>query len=290
MQGLFLTLSTKEPKWTLEKSLIGINPGLGFRPISSKTEEGSLIWYNITNHTTIEKWVKLADTFLKPYKENQTGRNFVPCNFDKLPGPNKVCIAPISDLGPCNPDESYGYNSTSPCVFLKLNRINRNNKIIAHKILPSMLKPGVQCFPRVGVSGRMQSNNNSVFKCCKKASTYSTCIKCSGIFHRTCLNRAKKNYKFLANNHVICCAEEQAQEATEEISTLEITIQDLTEDTVLKSKHIQKLKSENDKFAQEAIKVETELNDIIDQQKKYIEELVIQIQELQKKRVKKSMQ
>ncbi|KAG5865445.1 hypothetical protein JTB14_027178 [Gonioctena quinquepunctata] len=129
----------------------------------------------------------------------------------------------------------------------------------------------------------MQSNNNSVFKCCKKASTYSTCIKCSGIFHKTCLNRAKKNYKFLANNHVICCAEEQAQEATEEISTLEITIQDLTEDTVLKSKHIQKLKSENDKFAQKAIKVETELNDIIDQQKKYIEELVIQIQELQKK-------
>ncbi|KAG5897387.1 hypothetical protein JTB14_013479 [Gonioctena quinquepunctata] len=114
----------------------------------------------------------------------------------------------------------------------------------------------------------MQSNNNSVFKCCKKASTYSTCIKCSGIFHKTCLNRAKKNYQFLANNQVICCAEEQAQEATEEISTLQITIQDLTEDT-------------------EAIKVETELNDIIDQQKKYIEELVIQIQELQKKNEEK---
>ncbi|KAG5868517.1 hypothetical protein JTB14_035024 [Gonioctena quinquepunctata] len=128
----------------------------------------------------------------------------------------------------------------------------------------------------------MQSNNNSVFKCCKKASTYSTCIKCSGIFHKTCLNRAKKNYEFLANNHVICCAEEQAQEATEEISTLEITIQDLTEDTVLKSKHIQKLKSENDKFAQEAIKVETELNDIIDQQKKYIEDTVLKSKHIQK--------
>ncbi|KAG5878712.1 hypothetical protein JTB14_023925 [Gonioctena quinquepunctata] len=114
----------------------------------------------------------------------------------------------------------------------------------------------------------MQSNNNSVFKCCKKAPTYSTCIKCSGIFHKTCLNRAKKNYKISANNHVICCAEEKAEETTEEISTLEITIQNLTEDT-------------------EAIEVETELNDSIDQQKKYIEELVIHIRELQKKTERK---
>nr|CAI5818554.1 unnamed protein product [Callosobruchus analis] len=65
MQGLFATLDENEPTWTLERSLIGVNPGLGFRPISHRTEEGSLIWYNVTNQTTIQKWVDLADEFLE---------------------------------------------------------------------------------------------------------------------------------------------------------------------------------------------------------------------------------
>lgn len=65
MQGLFATLDEREPKWTLDSSLIGTNPGLGFRPISSHTEEGSLIWYNLTNRNTSEKWVDLVDKFLE---------------------------------------------------------------------------------------------------------------------------------------------------------------------------------------------------------------------------------
>ncbi|CAH1971626.1 unnamed protein product [Acanthoscelides obtectus] len=123
MQGLFATLDDNQPTWTMENSLIGVNPGLGFRPISPRTEEGSLIWYNITNQTTINKWVKLADEFLKPYKEPQTGENFVNCNFDKPPGPNQVCITSVNQLGNCHPSKKYGFNSSSPCVFLKLNRI-----------------------------------------------------------------------------------------------------------------------------------------------------------------------
>lgn len=64
MQGLFATLDEKTPKWQLDRSLIGTNPGIGFRPISDRTEEGSLIWYNTGNATTIKKWVKLLDQFL----------------------------------------------------------------------------------------------------------------------------------------------------------------------------------------------------------------------------------
>nr|XP_023013731.1 sodium/potassium-transporting ATPase subunit beta-1-like [Leptinotarsa decemlineata] len=123
MQGLFFTLSEKEPRWKLDDSLIGMNPGLGFKPISPKTEEGSLIWYNITDPSTITKWVKLMDEFLKPYKTNQTGENFVNCDFGKLPKSDEVCVVPIQQLGRCNPDRHYGYHSSSPCVFLKLNRI-----------------------------------------------------------------------------------------------------------------------------------------------------------------------
>lgn len=65
MQGLFATLDKRAPRWTLEQSLIGVNPGLGFRPISSNTDEGSLIWYNKTNHTTTEKWINLVNRFLE---------------------------------------------------------------------------------------------------------------------------------------------------------------------------------------------------------------------------------
>lgn len=65
MQGLFATLDDKVPKWQLDSSLIGTNPGMGFRPISSRTEEGSLIWYNTGNASTITKWVHLLDEFLE---------------------------------------------------------------------------------------------------------------------------------------------------------------------------------------------------------------------------------
>ncbi|CAG9823487.1 unnamed protein product [Phaedon cochleariae] len=123
MQGLFATLDEREPRWQMTHGLIGDNPGLGFRPISPKTEEGSLVWYNITNATTVDKWVKLADTFLAPYKANQTGKNYVPCNFDKPPQEGKVCMTTVESLKNCSPERKYGYNSSSPCIFLKLNKI-----------------------------------------------------------------------------------------------------------------------------------------------------------------------
>lgn len=65
MQGLFWTLDKQTPKWTLSESLIGTNPGLGFRPISNRTEEGSLIWYDSKNETSIRKWTELIDTYLE---------------------------------------------------------------------------------------------------------------------------------------------------------------------------------------------------------------------------------
>lgn len=65
MQGLFATLDDRAPTWTLKKSLIGVNPGVGFRPVSNKFEEGTLIWYNKTNQTDIKRWTTLIDKFLE---------------------------------------------------------------------------------------------------------------------------------------------------------------------------------------------------------------------------------
>lgn len=123
MQGLFATLDENEPKWTLDSSLIGTSPGLGFRPISSQTQEGSLIRYDLRNQTTSQKWIDLVDSFLKPYKSSQTGDNYVNCHFNQTLGPKDVCVTTAEQLGDCNSDLKYGYLTASPCIFLKLNRI-----------------------------------------------------------------------------------------------------------------------------------------------------------------------
>ncbi|KAL1497188.1 hypothetical protein ABEB36_008187 [Hypothenemus hampei] len=123
LQGLFATLRDTEPRWQLESSIIGTNPGLGFRPVSDNVQEGSLIWYNLTDSVSTGKWVNLINKFLEPYNGNQTGRNYVACDFDKPPEEGKVCVTDVSRLGNCNAGRFFGYNSSSPCIFLKLNRI-----------------------------------------------------------------------------------------------------------------------------------------------------------------------
>lgn len=122
-KGLLATLSDKEPKWKLEESLIGTNPGLGFRPISSNTQEGSLIWYKLNQPQTTQKWVQLVNNFLLPYKVPQVGKNYQSCDYNMPVKDGYVCPVKVNEFGPCTPENNYGYNSTTPCVFLKLNKI-----------------------------------------------------------------------------------------------------------------------------------------------------------------------
>lgn len=64
MKGLLSTISDDHPKWQLEESLIGTNPGLGFRPMAEEVEQGSLIWYDVSNQTQIKSWSNILDGFL----------------------------------------------------------------------------------------------------------------------------------------------------------------------------------------------------------------------------------
>lgn len=64
LKGLFLTIDLNEPKWKLSESLIGTNPGLGFRPIAHDVDQGSLIWYDSTNETQVDYWVDRVEDFL----------------------------------------------------------------------------------------------------------------------------------------------------------------------------------------------------------------------------------
>lgn len=126
MKGLLSTVSTKEPRWMLDKSLIGTNPGLGFRPMPPKVEEGSLIWFVPSNETNVKYWVNSIDEFLKVYTEPpKTKAVRQICDYDTPPAEGKVCNVDVnSDVwGKCTSKQNYGYSTSSPCVFLKLNRI-----------------------------------------------------------------------------------------------------------------------------------------------------------------------
>jgi sodium/potassium-transporting ATPase subunit beta len=127
MQGLLASLSDFYPKWQLKESLIGTNPGLGFRPMPKEVEQGSLIWYSSSNQTQTDYWVSALDDFLLPYRNNKIlpggGKNQKICDFDNLPGANQVCALVVDDFGPCSTQQGYSFNKSSPCIFLKLNRI-----------------------------------------------------------------------------------------------------------------------------------------------------------------------
>jgi len=64
LKVLMMTINEQSPKWTLQESLIGTNPGLGFRPMSKNVDQGSLIWYNGGNQSQIKYWTESLDDFL----------------------------------------------------------------------------------------------------------------------------------------------------------------------------------------------------------------------------------
>jgi sodium/potassium-transporting ATPase subunit beta len=55
--------------------------------------------------------------------ENIENVKFYNCDYDNSPPPGHVCFMNISSdaFGGCTKENNYGYDSGSPCVFLKLN-------------------------------------------------------------------------------------------------------------------------------------------------------------------------
>lgn len=132
-----------------------------------------------------------------------------------------------------------------------------------------------------------QTDNTTNFKCCRtKPFIHYVCLHCLNVFHKSCLARYRKEIKFLKGNKIICCEDKQANlssKTDDEISTLEKTVSDLWEDSELKNNYIKKLQTEKDFFIQEALKTEDDLNHLIKQQEKLIQELKENINELNRK-------
>ncbi|XP_063974103.1 sodium/potassium-transporting ATPase subunit beta-2-like [Diachasmimorpha longicaudata] len=124
----FQTLDPRVPKWQLERSLIGTNPGLGFRPMPPEDNvESTLIWFKGSNRTNYNYWVTSLKNFLADYKKPGSspgrGQNVVNCRDGKIIEPWQVCVVNVRDWHPCTEENFFGYHTSSPCVFLKLNKI-----------------------------------------------------------------------------------------------------------------------------------------------------------------------
>ena len=52
------------------------------------------------------------------------GKNQQQCDFDRKPDHNKVCSFDVKKLQPCTSEMGYGYNKSSPCFFIKLNKVS----------------------------------------------------------------------------------------------------------------------------------------------------------------------
>lgn len=65
MEAVFSTLNENEPKWKLGESLIGTNPGMGFRPLSEETERGSVIKFDTKKNAEKKYWIDLLDDYMK---------------------------------------------------------------------------------------------------------------------------------------------------------------------------------------------------------------------------------
>jgi len=71
----YQTLDPNAPKWQLDNSLIGSNPGLGFRPMPPESNvESTLIWYKASdegNYLHWNTWTKHNFQYTITYETNQ---------------------------------------------------------------------------------------------------------------------------------------------------------------------------------------------------------------------------
>jgi sodium/potassium-transporting ATPase subunit beta len=148
LQGLFATLSDEYPKWQLESSRIGNNPGLSYRPALDVDTRGTVIAYRASWAKDVKRWVRAMNEFLEPYTNTSTPikSKRVPCDFDKPPRLGEVCKFEIDPrFGDCADNSSFGYNTSAPCVYVKLNKIYGwvpeyyNNSADLHPDMPAEL-------------------------------------------------------------------------------------------------------------------------------------------------------
>ncbi|RZC38210.1 sodium/potassium-transporting ATPase subunit beta-2 [Asbolus verrucosus] len=123
----YQTLDDIKPKRRGNDSLIGSNPGLGFRPMPPDSNvKSTLIWYNSSDKGYTQYWQNELDKFLSAYTDMEKSENIQNCDDIDQPEKDKACEFKLAEnFAPCLHDYGYGFDSNlgGPCIFLKLNKV-----------------------------------------------------------------------------------------------------------------------------------------------------------------------
>jgi sodium/potassium-transporting ATPase subunit beta len=140
LMAFFSTLPTDSPKWTLDASIIGSNPGLGLRPkqidaridsslilVSPKAPADQKPSKDFETQSNAD-WAERTRVYLSHF-DNKTDLIDGCPGGKRSPTQKEGCTFDVSVLGNCK-DFPYGYlptaktgNQVAPCVFFKPNRL-----------------------------------------------------------------------------------------------------------------------------------------------------------------------
>jgi len=127
--AIFLqTVSYKEPKWTTNTgSIIGGNPGLGYRPNPPKESiESTLIMFNEGAGENWGHWVKELTNVTETYNNvsAEDRKRMKTCDYSTELKKDEFCEFKVSELGTqCTKERNFGYEAGQPCIIVKLNNI-----------------------------------------------------------------------------------------------------------------------------------------------------------------------
>jgi sodium/potassium-transporting ATPase subunit beta len=120
------TLDAGRPKWILGESLIGTNPGMGYRPMPSADDnpESTLIWYK-RDSSDAQFWYQQLDDYMNSVDNPIDTDDVVNCNYNGTrASEDRCCRVYTNDFGTeCSRKNNFGYKTGEPCILLKLNRI-----------------------------------------------------------------------------------------------------------------------------------------------------------------------
>lgn len=106
--------------------------GLGFRPLLNVQK--SLIHYSSGDSQTYLPYTQNIDAYLDTYNQvnAKPDSQFASCKGKEgeTKDVDKVCKFPLESLGPCNTSNNYGYDSGTPCVLLKVNKVSNNDHLL----------------------------------------------------------------------------------------------------------------------------------------------------------------
>jgi sodium/potassium-transporting ATPase subunit beta len=127
MLWVFLqTMSEAEPKWQQGESIIGVNPGVAFRPAPPLANiDSTLIHFSEGNDGNWDHWVTELGNLVDDMAKEEAGASYVDCdNLEGAKRPNELCRLDSTKFGAhCSKDNKFGYDKGKPCIFIKLNKI-----------------------------------------------------------------------------------------------------------------------------------------------------------------------